>query len=562
MQKDSVDTNNLLVPEEITKRKEITSMSCSFPLFHKNTYIPMLKQYRYHIALVSILSKNHCKKFRYESFKRNLNWFFSERDYAERLTKQLDGEIQSDHFGDNPTLSIEGCTIQYHKNVELHNESDDPNMLLFDLHSHFSDYSKQDASTTFEHMSSMFKLHSEIHGPLPKNSVFLDHTDGCAKQYRSGNALYLLNVLCLKFNMIIDRAIGAPGHGKSVIDGLNAVDKHYLKKVMCFSGANRSDDKTSRMKMYSIATESTLSFAEECARLCGQEDRKFGVLSTPAYHSRNQKLNERYYHVQDPKKVQYGNLSKRTKGWINIKSQKCDGIRHHYNFRADPALGHGFIAARRIPCMCEACVDQLKQKWKSNTDFYQQPRYLGDNQRCSLWKVLGSLNNWRLITLLDKDRESGTKASKVTRNVLRQALNDKTMAMMSVIEKDNYGAIATTDDSALAGYYIFIFRSTPYVLQTPITTNSERIPAGELVCAITWLNPVPHTSNLYSHGLKDDTSLDSVIRIQHVVEENVIYHQLSQKDSLHKQIRPMYKILISNNTIVIEEECHDRILEK
>ena len=115
--------------------------------------------------------------------------------------------------------------------------------------------------------------------------------------------------------------------------------------------------------------------------------------------------------------------------------------------------------------------------------------------------------------MLDKDKKSCTKASNVTRNVLRQALNDKTIHMMSVIEKDNCGAIATTDVSALSGYYVFIFRSTSYVLQKSISTNSERIPAGELDCAITWLNPVPRTSKLYSHGLKDDTSLDSVIRI-------------------------------------------------
>ena len=284
----------------------------------------------------------------------------------------------------------------------------------------------------------MFNLHSEIYGPLPKNSVFLDHTDGCAKQYRSGNALYLMNVLCLKFNMVIDRAIGAPGHGKSIIDGLNAVDKHYLKKVMCMSGCNRSDDVQTRMRMYSITKESTLSFAEECARLCGQDDRKCGVLSTPAYQSRNRKLNERYYHVQDPNDMQYCHLSKATKGWINVRSQNCNGIRRHYNFRADPSLGHGCIAARRIPCMCVACVSQLKQPWLENTNFYKQPRYMSNNDKCSLWKVLGSLNNWRKITIVDRDSFSGKRSSNVTRNVLRRTLKDRTVAMMSVIEKDNY----------------------------------------------------------------------------------------------------------------------------
>ena len=30
------------------------------------------------------------------------------------------------------------------------------------------------------------------------------------------------------FNVVIYRAVVAPGNGKHVVDGLNAVDKHYL----------------------------------------------------------------------------------------------------------------------------------------------------------------------------------------------------------------------------------------------------------------------------------------------------------------------------------------------
>ena len=30
------------------------------------------------------------------------------------------------------------------------------------------------------------------------------------------------------YSIIIDRGISAPGHGKEVVDGLNAVDKRYI----------------------------------------------------------------------------------------------------------------------------------------------------------------------------------------------------------------------------------------------------------------------------------------------------------------------------------------------
>jgi len=37
----------------------------------------------------------------------------------------------------------------------------------------------------------------------------------------------LLSVLACDFGVVIDRAIGAPGHGKDIVDGLNATDKIY-----------------------------------------------------------------------------------------------------------------------------------------------------------------------------------------------------------------------------------------------------------------------------------------------------------------------------------------------
>ena len=557
---EAIERNELNAPEKITKRKEITSVETSIHKFHNDVYIPMLKRYRYHIALVNILSKHHCKKMRFETFCKRNNWMFSERDYAERLVKQLDGEIQSDHFGDNATLSIEGCTLQYHKPISPDDGEEKDSIIAFDFHSHFADFSKQDAATTFEHMCSMFSTHESVNGKIAKNTVLLDHTDGCAKQYRSGNAFYLLNIMSLKYDIVIDRCVGAPGHGKSIIDGLNAVDKHFLKKVMCMSGSTRADDIQTRMNMYAIAKESNLSFATECARLCGSDNRKSGVLSSSAYNNRKQKLNARYYHVQDCNKVRYHNISKVTKGWIK-DTFKGNGVQHHYNFRADPVLGLGYIAVRRIPCMCDSCAQQLDKSWLPNKSFTEQPRYMSDNVHCKLWNVLGPLNNWRLISIVDNDPQYIKSTSIITQNIFRETLHERASAMMSLIEEGNYGAIATTDNAALSGYYVFCFKSCGYILQNSIETNSGKIPAGEFVCDVTWLNSVPNTTRFYSHGFKDDDSLDTIVRIQHIVEENVCFEYLNEKEMLPKSIRYMFDVLKSKNTIVVSNECHDQIIE-
>ena len=548
-------------PEKIVRRKEITLLESSISSFHKDVYIPMLQKFKYHIAIVSILSKNHCKKLRCEAFKENPSWMLSERDYAERLIKQLDGEIQSDHFGDNASLSIEGCTLQYHIKSESNDTSQNNGTIKMDFHSHFADYSRQDAATTFEHMCVMLDNHISIHGPLHKDCVYLDHTDGCAKQYRSGNALFLLNMLAIKYDIIIDRAVCAPGHGKSIIDGLNAVDKHYLKKVMCISGSTRCDDLNSRMKMFAMKQKYALSFAEECARLCGLSKRKFGVLPSGYDSNDSVKMSERFYYVQDPTQVRFVTLSKATKGWKRIHSQRRDGIQHHYNFRADPVLGPGYIAVRRIPCACKACVSQLKLPWILNKDFSEQPRYMSHNKDCVLWPIMEGLNDWLLISLTDTKPELNQIDRDMTQSIFKSSLESKAMTMISTIEVGNYCAISTTDDKAPSGYYIGIFRSTAYILQDNYYNGTERISAGELVSDITWLNPVPCCKTIFSHGLKDDNTLDSITRVQHIVHENVQYKLLESADKLPKNMRNHFCDLISKNTIVIDDLCHDTITE-
>ena len=41
-----------------------------------------------------------------------------------------------------------------------------------------------------------------------------------------------MTVLSYSYGIIMDRAINAPGHGKSVSYELNATDKHYFKEHM------------------------------------------------------------------------------------------------------------------------------------------------------------------------------------------------------------------------------------------------------------------------------------------------------------------------------------------
>ena len=57
----------------------------------------------------------------------------------------------------------------------------------------------------------------------------MENTDGCSKKYKCALDIYLMTVLSSSYEIIMDCAINVPGHEKNVVDGLNAMGKHYLK---------------------------------------------------------------------------------------------------------------------------------------------------------------------------------------------------------------------------------------------------------------------------------------------------------------------------------------------
>ena len=165
-----------------------------------------------------------------------------------------------------------------------------------------------------------------------------ESTDGCSKQYRCANALHLLSVLAVKYTVIIDRSVSAPGHGNSIIDGLNAVDKHYLRKVMYMSSSMYLDDEERIMNAHSMTETASQSFAEECVRLCSQSDHENGVFDSKKNEGKENKgkLTTRFYHLHKQEDVTYDKIHKDSYGFG----------RFPYGFRRD---SRGFIWIQRFP---------------------------------------------------------------------------------------------------------------------------------------------------------------------------------------------------------------------
>ena len=72
-----------------------------------------------------------------------------------------------------------------------------------------------------------------------------------------------MSVISKTYSIIIDRGISAPGHGKEVVDGLNAVDKRYIYQLMFkvqLPGSVRFD---SQIKIHTGTENKDVSLAKE-----------------------------------------------------------------------------------------------------------------------------------------------------------------------------------------------------------------------------------------------------------------------------------------------------------
>ena len=72
-----------------------------------------------------------------------------------------------------------------------------------------------------------------------------------------------MSVMSKTYSIIINRDISAPGHGKEVVDGLNAVDKPYIYQLMSRVQLPGSVIFDSQIKMHTGTEKKDVSLAKE-----------------------------------------------------------------------------------------------------------------------------------------------------------------------------------------------------------------------------------------------------------------------------------------------------------
>ena len=105
-------------PDESTiiyTRKELVVMETNISGFHTSFYIPAIQHLAFHLPHVRILGTNHCGAMWRTAFKwRELfQYVICCCYYAERLVASFSRQIQSEYYGGNRSLSIEGVLLEH-----------------------------------------------------------------------------------------------------------------------------------------------------------------------------------------------------------------------------------------------------------------------------------------------------------------------------------------------------------------------------------------------------------------------------------------------------------------
>ena len=208
-----------------------------------------------------------------------------------------------------------------------------------------------------------------------------------------------------------------------------------------------------------------------------------------------------------------------------IKGELYTGMRAHYNIHADPDLGLGKVAVRRIPCGCRTCLEKLRTKWDRSNEYTpeEQPRF-ARNEDCKYSPVFGIYNDWTILHIDATTNNDYDDLNDVNMDVLDSVL----MRISSEIKVNRIGAYMKRPESN-DDYIIVKWDSLPYTIQKGHEKSGNKI--GDVVVKTTKLNRVNGTINWFMFGNKT-----KIVKLNSVVHGNIKFEKLIN-DSSFPQIK-------------------------
>jgi len=469
------------------------------------------------------------------------------RDWADAWKKAAFGQFQQEHFGNSETVNIEGCTAKYCLPCGTER---------FNFYSHLTDMKRRDGSTVAENIRTMlYDLFDRGDLTLGTLKVLVSIVDGCAVQYRCGTVCYQLCKLAKEFNIVYDRFVQAPGHGKCTVDATNGMDKTLLDLFFSCLVAD-PEELESGMKRVLTHTRGEdgeeISLAEVCYNILNDPDRTMGSKSHEK-RSKDRKIHEKRYFLLLERDVDGVGVKFVLKGF---EDGKHNGIGCHYNLRADPQLfdiGRMRIAIRRFPCFCEGCVAKLNEPIET--------RYAGHSDTCDYWPIFLGENDWKIIDIVRSDNgfdEGDVESSKAN------ALQTIGWRNKQSIEIGNYGAYPCDDDGN--DYYIVKFMEEPHevdkdeTLQITNDYGTEEFPVakGDWICRAIWLEKLPGTKSWYF-----ETKHECIVRCQYLIITDLKLVPLGPTNQLHGGApRSVKNNAVRYEAMRVTDEDHDFMMNE
>ena len=149
-------------PTKIYTRKELVMMETTISNFHTSFFIPEIQKLAFCIPHIQIMGLNNCGESCWNAFKQRKSFqdVLCRRDYDDRLVASFSNQIQSEYYGGNRSVSIEGISLEHSSELpqtEIKSSTKPcPRHAVF--HSFLSDNSKQDAATTTAHSNFLIEL--------------------------------------------------------------------------------------------------------------------------------------------------------------------------------------------------------------------------------------------------------------------------------------------------------------------------------------------------------------------------------------------------------------------
>jgi len=507
------------VKGKFTRKQRTRRAMESIGTFMETVFPKHLQDYRHHQWLVTLLGKHHSVHERQEKFRLlKAGSVTIQRDYADALVSEITDESTSTHFGENAKLSMEGITMRF---VDA---NDAEHMLYYVF---LSDDNRQDSRTSYINTSRMIDDLRESYGLLPRGSTLLELMDGCSRQCRCSTALWTLTALSYKHQIIIDRMISAPHHGKGDCDSQSGVDKNYMR--MFFRRRKIAEDAEDHFAgiMASQIDENgkKLSFAELAHVILSHPSRTSGLKSESKHAKREAeaKIETRKCFVMHhgntdtaanfPMPLLQTDFRVKT-GFTKKKGERYNGIAAHYNFQADYRMGVGRIAVRRIPCCCNGCFQKNQLLWLDTNPVETQPRFQPVVD-CEKTGVFEGCNDWKIVHLdiarCDNEQEIEDMFNEILSGVEECNLKD--------MRDGQFGAF-----SDVAGFHLVRWKGTPFVL----SANSNAIEgmggnvlnAGEMACKGEYWNKLAGATRWYTPAPRRQNKI-LVFRIRYVVHPDV-----------------------------------------